>query len=274
MKNSFFVKSRPIMSILTATLICTWLPGGSVWGAAGPPPPALFNTPLNQIPVPEPPNLFQFVKSKQAAIKLGKAFFWDMQVGSDGVQACASCHFSAGADNRKKNTVNPGLRGNDNTFQVRGPNDTLQLTDFPFHQRDLPDFKNSTVIRDSNDIVGSQGVKLTDFVAINATTGVETGTAVADQVFQIGNKANQPNVPNADPANNTRRVTARNAPTTINAIFNFHNFWDGRAHFIFNGVNPFGPLDTAARIRVNIGTAQAPVLQLQKIEIENASLAS
>ena len=32
-----------------------------------------------------------------------------MQVGSDGVQACASCHFHAGADNRSKNQVNPGL---------------------------------------------------------------------------------------------------------------------------------------------------------------------
>jgi cytochrome c peroxidase len=240
------------------------------------PPPALFNKPLNQVGVPEPPNLFQFVKSKQAAIKLGKAFFWEMQTGSDNIQACASCHFSAGADSRRKNTINPGTRGaiKDETFQVRGPNDTLQPADFPFHQRNLPDFKNSIVIRDSNDVVGSQGVKLADFVAINATTGDETITPVADQVFQTGNKAKLPNVPNPSPANNTRRVTARNTPTNINAVFNFHNFWDGRAHFIFNGVNPFGPLDTAARIRVNTGTALVPALQLQQVAIENASLAS
>jgi len=254
------------------------LPAGTAWGAPGPTqPPALFNTPLNQIPVPEPPNLFEFVRSKAAAIKLGKALFWDMQAGSDNIQACGSCHFHAGADNRVKNTVNPGTRGNDNTFQVRGPNDIIQPTDFPFHLRVTPDVQNPPLLArpDVNDIVGSQGVKLTNFVAINATTGEETGTAVADQLFHTGNKANQANVANANPANNTRRVTARNTPTNINAIFNFHNFWDGRAHFIFNGVNPFGPLDTAARVWVNIAIPPAsPLLQQQKIEIENASLAS
>lgn len=40
---------------------------------------------------------------------LGKALFWDMQVGSDGVQACATCHFRAGADPRRKNQISPGL---------------------------------------------------------------------------------------------------------------------------------------------------------------------
>ena len=88
---------------------------------------------------PEPTNLFQFVKNRSAAIKLGKALFWDMQAGSDGVQACASCHFSAGADNRLKNTVNPGTRGGDTTFQVRGPNDTLQPGDFPVPRASDPD---------------------------------------------------------------------------------------------------------------------------------------
>ena len=29
---------------------------------------------------------------RNTAVALGKALFWDMQVGSDGVQACASCH--------------------------------------------------------------------------------------------------------------------------------------------------------------------------------------
>ena len=65
------------------------------------PPPSSLKTAL----VPEPSTLGEYVVDKQAAITLGKAFFWDMQVGSDGVQACASCHFSAGADSRDKNTV-------------------------------------------------------------------------------------------------------------------------------------------------------------------------
>ncbi|MFL5247337.1 MAG: cytochrome c peroxidase, partial [Myxococcales bacterium] len=53
---------------------------------------------LKTLQVPEPPNLAAFVKNRAAAIALGKALFWDQQVGSDGVQACATCHFHAGAD--------------------------------------------------------------------------------------------------------------------------------------------------------------------------------
>ena len=256
MKRGSIMKSRTTIRLLAVALICTWIPTVAAWGAS--PPAALFAQPLNQIPVPEPPNLFQFVKSKSAAIKLGKAFFWDMQAGSDGIQACASCHFHAGVDNRLKNTVNPGARGGDSTFQVRGPNDTLQLTDFPFHQRQNPDFQASPVIRDFNDVVGSQGVKLTDFVAINAGSAGDSGTPVADTVFQAGGV-------------NMRQVTARNTPSVINAIFNFNNFWDGRAHFLFNGVNPFGPLDTTAGVWFSDAAGN---LTKQKISIEMGSLAS
>ena len=44
---------------------------------------------------------------RPAAEILGKALFWDMQVGSDGVQACGSCHFHAGVDNRTRGQLNP-----------------------------------------------------------------------------------------------------------------------------------------------------------------------
>lgn len=68
---------------------------------------------LSPVLAPAPPNLAEFLNSgpaaKTAAIQLGKAFFWDTQAGSDG-QACASCHFHAGADNRVKNQLNPGFR--------------------------------------------------------------------------------------------------------------------------------------------------------------------
>ena len=66
---------------------------------------------LKEIPVPEPTNLAAYVRNRDAAIALGKALFWDMQVGSDGVQACASCHFRGGADPRSINQVNPGGAG-------------------------------------------------------------------------------------------------------------------------------------------------------------------
>ena len=34
----------------------------------------------------------------------------------------------------------------------------------------------------------------------------------------------------------------------INAIFNFRNFWDGRANNVFNGVDPFGRRNEDARV--------------------------
>lgn len=228
---------------------------GAARAANAIPPPTLV--PLNQVPIPEPPNLFQFVKSKPAAIKLGKALFWDMQAGSDGVQSCASCHFHAGTDSRRKNTVNPGSKAGDATFQVRGPNQTLQPGDFPFHLRSSPDFQTSLVLRDSNDVVGSQGVTRTDFVGVVPGRATDDGVAVPDPIFQAGGV-------------NMRRVTGRNTPSTINAIFNFNNFWDGRAHFLFNGVNPFGPLDPSAGVWFN----DLGVLEKRPIGIQFGSLAS
>jgi len=247
--------SRTLLRLVATVSILLWLPG-SVLAQVVPPPTFL---PLNQIPVPEPPSLFQYVKNKPAAIKLGKAFYWDMQVGSDGIQACGSCHFQAGVDSRLKNTVNPGTRGlvPDTTFQVRGPNETLQPTDFPFHQRQNPEFQASAVLRDSNDVVGSQGVKLNQFVSVQPGSAVDNGTPVPDPVFQAGGV-------------NMRRVTARNAPSVFNAVFNFNNFWDGRAHFVFNGENPFGPLDPSAGVWFNVNNT----LTKLPVVIEFASLAS
>ena len=245
-------KPTRTLPLALCLLLLAAVPGGA--GVAVPPPELL---PLNQIPVPEPPNLFQFVKNKPAAIRLGKALFWDMQAGSDGIVACGSCHFDAGADSRVKNTVNPGSRGGDNTFQVRGPNQTLVPSDFPFHQRLSPDFQASPVLRDLNDVVGSQGVKLNQFLSVVPGSAVDAGIPLADPVFQAGGI-------------NMRRVTGRNAPSVVNAVFNFSNFWDGRAHFRFNGVNPFGPLDPSAGVWFNVGG----VLQKQPVSIELASLAS
>ena len=64
----------------------------------------------------------QKVAARGVAAALGKALFWDMQVGSDGVQSCGSCHFNAGADDRTKNQLNPNHLGGDLTFQIRQPN--------------------------------------------------------------------------------------------------------------------------------------------------------
>ena len=59
-------------------------------------------------PVPETPGLTDgpdpIVVDEAKAIALGKALFWDVNVGSDGM-ACASCHFHAGADHRLNNQL-------------------------------------------------------------------------------------------------------------------------------------------------------------------------
>ncbi len=68
----------------------------------------------------------------------------------------------------------------------------------------------------------------------------------------------------------TRRVTSRNAPSVINAVFNRRNFWDGRANNVFNGVSPFGPRDPDARVWVWRNGKLRP----KRLSLLNASLAS
>lgn len=215
---------------------------------------ALAPKSLSLVAVPEPKNLGDYVQNKEAAIALGKALFWDMQVGGDGVQACASCHFKAGTDGRTKNTLNSGLNG---AFDVGGPNYTLKPEDFPFFKLADPLDRHSTVLANIDDIVGAQGVVKKRFDNINPNSATDFGSHVPDSFFNVNGL-------------NTRQVTGRNAPTVINAIFNTRNFWDGRANFVFNGVNPFGQRDPNARIYEVQGTGVVPVVA----RLEKASLAS
>src|SRR5436305_11608845 len=69
--------------------------------------------PLSSVAIPDVPGLSDYVADKAAAIALGKTLFWDMQAGSDGVVACASCHFNAGADSRVNKAVSPGSKAGD-----------------------------------------------------------------------------------------------------------------------------------------------------------------
>ena len=223
---------------------------------------------LAHVPVPDVENLGEFLNdgigARSAALVLGKALFWDMQVGSDG-QACASCHFHAGADNRAKNQLNPGLRGvppdasfGNAGFPQFGPNSTLTEADFPFHELADPEQENFTarqVLRDTNDVASSQGVFNATFASADGPN--DQGTPTADGIFNVHGV-------------NVRRVEPRNTPTVINAVFNFENFWDGRAKNEFNGVTPLGLLDDSAAVLVN----DAGVLREVKVVIPNSSLAS
>ncbi len=234
-------------------------------------PPALNAT---EAPLPD---LTGIVANNTAALILGKALFWDMQLGSDSL-ACASCHFHAGADNRVKNQLSPSLlRVNnpsraaqpDTTFgnaqgqtpsrKVAAPNYQLTAYDFPFRRfADMED-RNSALVYETNDVVSSQGsfggflletdpdpARFPDFCGGNDTTFEVSGVPV-------------------------RKVEPRNTPTVINAVFNHLNFRDGRANNIFNGVTPFGNATANARVVVFNATSE---LDLEVMALDNASLAS
>jgi cytochrome c peroxidase len=326
--------------------------------------------PLSTVPVPPVFGMEGIIADKVAAIKLGKALFWDMQAGSDDIQACASCHFNAGADSRAVNNLNPGQAGGDNSFQIGRPNYHFSAGspnagfggyhdgDFPFHKVADPRDRFS-VISDANDVSGSQGVFATtqDRIVLTGTTGqggngggnsgpgprptpapvpvvkvpcsldntenndVEipagfhgprlpreirsaknpcaflqagpprlTAPKTSEQLARIhipddlpdhvagsinGDINPPPPVPGAqnltsiemtvstpdpvfsysDPADgskviNTRKVTGRNTPSAVNAVFNFRNFWDGRAQNVCNGANPFGARDNSTHLLV------------------------
>ncbi len=273
---------------------------------------------LSSVPVPPIFGMTGIVADKNAAVQLGKALFWDMQAGSDDTQACATCHFNAGADSRPANIVNPGQAGGDNTFQIgpqvngaNGPNyiprpgspnagfGGYHDGDFPFHK--LADTNDRmSVVSDLNDVAGSAGVFATnmgsvvvgrigtdgsitpvgrkivladrgddprDFIggtrfpnannsliahppsnnssasttvvgtATGDITSVENTVSMSDPVFSYPDPAAR------GKAINTRQVTGRNTPSVVNAVFNFRNFWDGRAQNICNGSNPFGTRD-------------------------------
>ncbi|MGL5081153.1 MAG: cytochrome-c peroxidase [Microcoleaceae cyanobacterium] len=206
--------------------------------------------------VPKPSNLGEFVKDEAALVQLGKALFWDIQIGSDRNTSCATCHFHSGADNRYRNQISPGLlRMNlysngefepnpDTTFtNPHAPDYNLQTGDFPLG-------------KDDNDVISSQGVH---FAKYDQATG--TSTPEPDAVFNVNGL-------------NTRRVEPRNTPSVINAVFNFRNFWDGRAQNDFNGVNPFGSRDPNAVVLKAKNNDNGGKLSTVKISLDNSSLAS
>ena len=266
---------------LAAVAVCSHPPG---WAQSGvfPPDRPLPPGSLKLVPVPLPANLSDFVVDRKAAIVLGKALFWDQQAGSDGL-ACASCHFHAGADNRVKNTLSPGLRNEtglpvSSKFNLTasnrsnrvgppaggGPNYTLNINDFPFHQLQNPADRNSGVVFDTDDVISSQGAFRRDFVSLLPAQKKPEVCATQPTFFDVAGIY-------------VRQVEPRNTPTIINAIFNFRNFWDGRANNIFNGRNPFGPRDPSAGIDPQNSVMVADSagnLAPMKLTIPDASLAS
>ncbi len=231
---------------------------------------------LDSIPVPLPADLADYVVDRDAAVVLGKALFWDAQVGSDGRTACASCHWNAGADIRPVNDLHPGAPGSAFGHQTsagpalaaaavqnfRGANQLLSSEDFPFHRVQNPtepaSVDGNPVTRDTMEVAGSEGVLNRRYTWHNPGSAWDEGEDTPNALAQVDGVA-------------VRQATGRNAPTSVNAIFFDRTFWDGRARRYFNGVNPLGELDPTARVlQSNPDGTMSPV----KILIDNASLAS
>lgn len=222
---------------------------------------------LKTVTVSEPDNLAEFIIDKHRAIELGKALFWEMRVGSDGVTACGTCHFNAGSDSRSKNQINPGS----NQITITGspdpdlifdfpPNHQLTMSDFPFRKLNNPLDRNSYPDFDSNDIVSSQGVNAAQFSYVKKGKARDIVSPKLDQDgFLIDNE-------------NVRRVASRHAPSVINAVFNFRNLNNGSAQNEFNGVNKWGDRDPTAKVF----KAKFPFGKLEpiSIRIKHSSLAS
>ena len=197
---------------------------------------------LKGVALPQRPNLSQYVADNQSLVALGKALFWDVQVGSDGQTSCATCHFHAGSDHRVTNTTaGPAT----STAAVRA-NTTLTAGDFPFH-----------AVGNTN-VIGSAGVVKHTFAAITDGAADEVGGDTSGAgLFVVGGVK-------------VRQVTSRNAPSVINAVFNLRNFWDGRASNIFNAATPFGVADARAQVLALLGGTLTP----QAVRLDGSSLAS
>ena len=248
---------RKALLAFVITILALELVSGA--GTAQIAPHVLKNLPpsLKTVPVPQPVGIENFVKDQAAAVALGKALFWDMQVGGDGMVACASCHFQAGADRRERNQLNPGAN---RAFDQAGPNHTLSVADFPFHKLANPDDRGSALLRSRDDVSGSQGVHAADFLDVvpGGSRDQMANSAIDGLGYAIGGV-------------NVRRVTGRNTPSVINAAYNIRNFWDGRANRRFNGRNPFGDADPHARLLV---VNDLDELSAVRVSIDRASLAS
>lgn len=200
---------------------------------------------LKTVAVPAVPGLAQYVRDEKALVVLGKALFWDMQAGSDGKTACASCHFHAGGDHRVQNQLAPPANGAGSVTVNR----TLTAGDYPFHG---PGNQNAARV-----VTGSAGTFSRNFFGVAAGAAEEDGADLFSSRFSVNGRQ-------------TRQVTSRNTPSVIDAVFNVRTFWDGRASNVFNGVSPGGDADAGARV---VAWRDGHLVE-ERVRLENSSLAS
>lgn len=174
-------------------------PGADKW-------PDRFGEPSFNGPITKP-------GQRTALQQLGKALFWDMQVGGDGIQSCASCHYHAGADNRITNQMSPGIKmtagGLDvpasksdkeqdlvyaNGVDPQGANGTLIATDFgdTLLGVGLPVSEAALIAAGStrDGVDGTSGVPSlhnpTAFAGSKPDAGVDVNDVVSSQGVRLG----------------------------------------------------------------------------------------
>lgn len=256
---------------------------------------------LKDAPVNEPVNLPAFLKStdgvtvdpdaRLAAMQLGKALFWDMRLGTDNVNACATCHFNAGADPRFKNQLEPGFlsnplpgragfpyealiqpdlvepaakRNEESTFgntgipgQVKGPNEAPFRYGFGLNfilkAVNFPFHRRSTPTDPGDGFYNTPGAVLMDTNDIVSSQGIRKSNVT-------GGRAAEPRDQVFSWRNrNIRRVATRNSPSAVNSGFFYDMFWDGRASNVFNGKNPFGFRDDVSKVDMVVNGSITPM---------------
>jgi len=250
------------------------------------------------------PDLLEFIADADVAVALGKAFFWDMQAGSDFGRrvidgrlvyqgtACASCHFRGGADPRDRHTSrvayvawNRYRLDPDHPAAADAADPRVHLGEFA--QRDF--VVNADVMAEPPDVtlvVGSQGVEPRVFDGLNVASppGRREWRSELSSPRRPGCEACPP--PAADvtlpewmmflegqrPAGRLlRQITGRNSPTVVNSVFADRLFHDGRAESTFNGFSIFGDHDHREVLHRRDATGRVhPV----RVAISHAALAS
>jgi cytochrome c peroxidase len=218
-------------------------------------------------------DLAEFIADVEAAEVLGKAFFWEMQAGSDfrrlpdetsstGVvepkyvgTACASCHYRNGADARSRHSTRIPqvvwkkypLHPDHNPKPL--PHGERQLDYDVRHvatsevRFDDPQFGNLSLI------IGSAGVEPKRFLSLNKgplqpgdVSEKSSGRSLAGYGSCLPHWSmfveNQ-----VENGKRFRQITERNSPSVINSGFADRLFHDGRAESTFNGISIFGDRD-------------------------------
>ncbi len=224
---------------------------------------------LRGLPSPLPPDLGRFVRDTSAAVALGKAFFWDIQAGSDEKTSCATCHHHAGADTRHRNTL----------WALR-PESFPHGSNFTWTAGSLDAAKASDrlLAKNSTEVVGSAGVTLMKFLGLKPGANGEwiedsrAFTAEELTTAEFANEQARMKLFGLAGGQQLRHVTPRNTPSVGNAIFNDRQFHDGRAANVFNGYDIFGEMAD----EYPVGKWRYCDGRLEKVtlSITNASLAS